>query len=208
MRISIITEGKSEFASLPKIYDQLRRRTGNIILAPLLVSVAPDASPAVVARECKSRIAIALGSQRPDLIIILLDREQQAEPPGTIASVIENAVLRACGEDPRVRVVLKDRTFENWLVADLDGLESMPARFDVSVNMRRAVEPNRADSCDALGLLKKSARRGYEKIDDSIKIMERYDVGRAARHSRSVRHFLHVLGDPLYASQCRAAVLA
>lgn len=203
MRISLITEGASEYASLPKITEQLRSRTGNVFSKPLKVSVPPDAQPAVIARECKSRVLIARTTQAADVIFVLLDREQQASTAGAVAAAIQLALARACGGGDDIHVIVKDRMYENWLLADLDSLRAQPGRFAVTPALVRAIEPNRADRADGLALIKQAVKGNYDKVPDSIKIMERLDVRSAAQHSRSFRHFLHLAGDPAYASQCR-----
>lgn len=203
MRVSIITEGVSEYSSLPLIRDQLRSRTGSVISTPLKVNVAPDAPPIVVARECKSRVLIARASQRANLILVLLDREQQEQSCGAIATSIREALGRTCGGASDIAVVVKDRLFENWLIADLDALRSQPRRFSVTPAMQRAVEPNRADRAPAMALMKRAVNGDYDKVKDSARILERMNVGSAAQHSRSFRHFLHVLGDSQYSTQCR-----
>lgn len=203
MRVSIITEGASEFASLPLLAPQLRLRSGAVISRPLKVNVPPDASPVVVARECKSRVLIARRSQKADLILVVLDREQQTEPPGTIASSIQSAIGRACSGASDVAVVLKDRAFENWLISDLQALRAQPRRFTVGPALVRAVEPDKADAAPALALMKSAVLGDYDKVKDSARIMERLDVATAAQNSRSFRHFLHLIGDADYVSQCK-----
>ncbi len=145
---------------------------------------------------------IAAG-QGADAAVVLLDREQQDACPGRIARDIAAALMRACAVLPAY-VVLKNRCFENWLVADLGALLAQPSRFEVTSAMRKKVEPNKADQCDAIALLKKSVIEDqYEKVRDSVRICSKMDVAVAARHSRSFRHLLHVLEDPAYLSQCR-----
>ena len=204
MRIAIVTEGVSEYKSLPELYEQLRARTKHTLLNPLKVNVSPDAPVAVVARECKSRVLIA--SQNADLVVILLDREQQPDCPGVIAGSIAGALGQVCAVSASVKVVLKDRAYENWLVADLDALRAQPKRFQVTSGIERAVQPNKADRCDALRLLSTAALGpAFDKVQDSVRICRRMDVHKAAQHSRSLRHLLHVLGDEDYPDQCRTA---
>lgn len=205
MKVAFITEGVSEFKSLPSLYAQLRLLSGNVFLSPLKVNVSPDAPPRVIARECRSRLLIAQ-AKGADLAVILLDREAQEACSGLIADQIESAATRLCST-VKLRVVLKDRMFENWLIADLNALRAQPQRFEVSNATVRRVQPNKADRCDAQRILAHCTKGDrYDKVRDSQAICANIDIEVAARHSRSVRHLLHVLGAPVYSSQCRDPV--
>lgn len=202
MRVALITEGVSEFKSLPMLYPQLQARSGNILFSPLKVNVPPTAAPRIIARECRSRLLIAQ-AKGANIAVIVLDREDREECAGLIATEVGQAASASCHALP-VKVVLKDRTFENWLIADLEALRKRPARFQVSKGAVRRVEPGKADRCDGYSILTSCIKGDrYEKVRDSQAICSNMDVTAVARHSRSFRHFLHMLGDPMYATQCR-----
>jgi hypothetical protein len=202
MKIAFITEGASEFKSLPCLYKQFEERSGNVFLGPLKVNVSPDAMPRIIARECKSRLLIAK-AKGANLTVILLDREKQASCSGQIATSIEASTTPLC-LGMEVRVVLKDQKFENWLVADLDALRAHPQRFNVTNVSAKKVVPNRADACDGAEFISRCAKGDcYDKVRDSQTICASMDVGRAAQHSRSFRHLLHLVGDLEYTTQCR-----
>ena len=202
-KVAIITEGVSEYRSLPKLYRQLAERTGNSLLHPTRVSVSPDASPEIIARNCSTHIKLAM-AQRAELVVVLLDREVQAAPAGDLAAAIELALRRCTPVNIDIYVVLKDRMYENWLISDLEALRSQPGRFKVTAALVRAVEPNKADTCNAMALIKRATiGDSYDKVPDSVRICQRLDVGRASKHSRSIRHFLHVLGDPVFEGECK-----
>jgi hypothetical protein len=170
------------------------------------VSVHPRARPAQIAKACNDKIVLSLQGTA-DLVVVLLDREDASGCCGDLAKTVEAALRPPKGRGLSARVVLKDRMFENWLVADLEALRSQPARFKVSEAMRNKIEIGKADGCDAAELLRAAAlRKPFDKVKDAEAICERIDPVRAARHSRSFRHLLHVLGDPLYATGCRQSV--
>lgn len=204
MKIALITEGDAEFAALPKILPQIRTATKNSVMNPLKVACHPEATAAVIARKCEGtiKVARAKGANR---VVLFLDRETRLHSPGAIAEEIECAIERLHLDIP-VKVVMKDRMFENWLVADFDALEAQPGRFHVNDSARRLVEPEKADNVNALQLLKKWTRGDYDKVADAIKICGRMTVIRAAWHSKSFRHFLHEL-DCLDGNCCRDAQL-
>lgn len=202
MRIAIITEGVSEYKCLPRLYPQLRKRTPHKLMAPTKVSFQPDASPESIAKACKPHVLIAQ-SKGAETVLILLDREQQSTCPGALASALSAAVSAKCEDKLPIIVVYKDRAFENWLVADLDALRRQPKRFDVTAAIVKQVEPGKADRCNGTALLNKAAvRYEYNKTQDSEKICDHMDLGKALAHSRSLRHFLHALDDPSFAEGC------
>lgn len=172
------------------------------MLGPLKINVSPDAPALSIAKACRSRLIIA-HAKGASLAVLVLDRETQSASPGDIASAIATELVLS--RPPLdVSVVIKDRMFENWLVADLDALEAQPGRFKVTPAIRRAVEPNKADGCDALSLLKRAVvGTQYDKVSDASRILKRADVSRSAANSRSFRHFLHALGDKYYSKQCK-----
>lgn len=205
MKIALLTEGVSEYQNLPLLYGQITQGTPHTLLKPLKVNITPDSAARVIARECKARLLVAsqLGAR---FAVLIIDREQQVECPGKRAAEIESAIADAkCTLS--VRVVLKDRKFENWLVADLEALRKQPRRFQVTASMVRLVEPNKADRCDGERLLGRAVRKGeYSKVSDSKKILAQTDLRRASSHSRSLRHLLHVLSYLTYKEQCRDPV--
>lgn len=203
MRIATISEGQTEYACLPPLYAQIKASTGHILLNPTYARIPPDAPAQRVAKECVRALRVA-AIQRPDLIVILLDREQVADSAGVIAQKIEKAISDIDTFSFSVRVVIKDRMFENWLIADLGALDAQPRRFSVSDSMRRQVQPNKADRVEALDFLKRASQnRQYDKVNDGKRTAAHVNVERAASHSRSFRHFLHVLEHPMYSTQCR-----
>lgn len=205
-RIAFITEGQSEFQSLPFLYEQLSARSNTVLLSPLRINVSPDAPVAHIAKQSKALVKIAL-ARRVDLVVVLFDRERAPSSPGEIAVGLRNAIHEACELQGTCEVVIKDRMYENWLVADVDGLKSHRKRFRVTQAVERQVAPNKADRADALALLKKAAiGSDYDKVADSKRICRTLDVERAAQNSRSFRHLLHVLGDFDYSSQCKVPV--
>jgi hypothetical protein len=203
MKTAVIVEGVGEYKGLPHVIEKLRNRSKNTHLRPVRIAVSPNSPPAKIARECVKamKVASALGATRA---VLLIDREQVQRCPGEIASELEAEIERQYGSSLPVSVVIKDRSFENWLIADLQALRSQPARYSIKNSHVGKVEPNKADGCAALKLLNSAALKDpFHKIDDAARICERMDVSAAARNSRSFRHFLHVMGDPEYGKQCR-----
>jgi hypothetical protein len=111
-------------------------------------------------------------------------------------------ILRIMGRPSEV--VVKDRMFENWLVADIEALKALRGRFRISRSVERSIDPNKADQVDALRILKSCVvRDSYSKVRDSQQILARAAVASMGRNSRSFRRFLHCVGDPTYAAQSK-----
>jgi hypothetical protein len=140
-------------------------------------------------------------------VVIILDREQQTDCCGAIAGEIAQAVTRQCeneGLRVEVSVVLKDRTYETWLLSDPDALRASTGRFRVSAALARKVQPNKADTADAGTLIKTAVVNGrYDKVEDGVRIMKAADPSRMGANSRSFRRLLRVVGDRAYAKQSK-----
>lgn len=199
MTLAIIVDGEAEFYALPALLDKIEGDIGQPILRPYRANIQPYAPPGVIAKACKDRVQQALG-RGADRIVVLLDRELRDDCPGDIASAVSSAL---CNIVPcQLFVVIKDRTFENWVIADVGALEAQPARFRDCHIVRNAVVPNRADAASAKQLLDRVVRgRAYDKIADARRTLERADPQKMAEHSRSFRRLLRILGDPTYSAQ-------
>ena len=198
----IVTEGETEVYCLPQMQKQLEDRTGIRLLRPLRATVDPLAPIPVLVRGLLQRVRLAK-SNGADVVVVLIDRETSPEHPGSRSALVEQALQAELGQ--WVRVVIKDSTFENWLVASPEAFEKQKARYPKSELIRKAVEPDRADRVVALQLIKRAiaAAKAYDKIQDGRKTAALAVVSTMAANSRSFRKFLAVLGDPAYASSSR-----
>ncbi len=202
MRIAVLTEGRGEFKAFPGVLEKLAARSGHVFLR-FQVNVHPLDAPMAVAKACLPVLG-AVMEKKAELAVLVLDRENAPSCCGDRAKELQAALSVAWNGGLDTRVVLKDSAFENWLVADLAALRSQPGRYTVSESMRKKIEPDKADSCDGHELLRTATKgRSFHKVDDAVEICKRLDPERAAKHSRSFRHFLHVIGDPAYPEQCR-----
>ena len=148
-------------------------------------------------------------NSRIDLVVVLIDREKLPDCPGDIAQGLVQEVNRLAREERlnlAVAVVVKDRSYENWLLADLNALRQLPARFRVTRRMRQSIEPDKADHlANPLTVLKDAIlnRQEYNKRQDAKAIAEKLVPENAARHSRSFRRLLRIIGHPHYTHQSR-----
>ncbi len=198
MRIGIVVDGVSEYESLPHILRRLADESGHVYPKVIKADIQPLAPFPVIARACCSAIGVFEG-RGFDRIIILLDRKTRPDCPGEIARVL-CSLLAGKASFP-ITVVVKDRCFENWLVADLDALAGQPRRFHLTSGRRRSVDPNKADSVDAAALMRAVVVGRYDKVEDSKRVLSRAMPDRMARNSRSFRKFMRELEHPTYRHQ-------
>lgn len=200
VRFGVIVDGDAEYRSLHYLWSAIASRSGHTYLNPIKADLQPTAPIPVQVRSLKKHVAV-LSGRAVDRIVVLVDREERTDCCGKLANDLATAL--AATYPFQFTVVVKNRTFENWLIADIDALSQQRQRFVVSAAHRRRVEPNKADRVDALRLLKEAAKEGYSKVVDAERIMRRADVLRIAANSRSFRRYLRVLDYPTYRHQSR-----
>ena len=204
MRIGVVVDGESEFRSLPLITRGLATPS-TIILDPLRADIQPFATVGQIAVAVSSRLAILAG-RGAEKAIILVDRETRGSCPRDIAAELINAVQPVCARVgvADVGVVVKNRTYENWLIADVGGITAIRGRFRLTRGVIREIENDGADRQDGIAILKRAARKeAYTKVSDSVRIMSRANPLAIAGNSRSFRRFLRLLNHPVYADQSR-----
>lgn len=201
MRIGIVVDGDSEYRSLPAILSRIRRPCGHDFLGPTVMRASPLAPIGVLGKACSSPIRVLAG-RGAHRIVVVLDRETRDECPGDFASQVANEAAQASGFGA-LSVAVKNRKYENWLIADIDALRRQRARFTVSLRQEARVRPDKADSVsDAVEYLRSCALgRSYDKVADSVRITRLIDPMEMARNSRSFRRFLRLLNHPTYIQQ-------
>jgi hypothetical protein len=188
---------------MPFVCRQLAEATGHEFLSPVIAQVPATAPLGILATAC-ARQVIQLHGRRAQLVVVILDRENRDDCCGELAAALETRIAREAEAAPAV--VIKNRMYENWLVADVEALKQMRRRFSLSRTSERAIVPDKADNVDALRLLKQSAIGSeYSKVLDSQRILERADVMRMGANSRSFRRFMRVTRHPSYTAQSRRA---
>ena len=198
MRIGVVVDGVAEYESLGQLFPRLSAASGHSYLRVVKADIQPKAPLPTIARACKDAV-VQLEARGANLVLILFDREDRPECPGEISEGVARrlATLVHC----RVSVVVKDRAYENWLVADLGAFSGHRTRYVVAPRHHRQLEPNKADQADALQIIKTIVQGDYDKVDDSKAIMEHAAPEAISRHSRSFRKFLREARHPWYAAQ-------
>lgn len=202
MKIGLIVDGSAEVNAISAMVQNFTIPNVQFLNA-IYADMQPKATPAQIARSALGKCQILL-ARKVGLIVVLLDREDRNDCPSSFALAIQ-AAFAALGIQ-NIAVVIKDRQFENWLIADPDGLAmGLPARMNITPAFIRSVSPDRADLVDnPEDLLNRICIRAeYHKRHDAISIARVVDPIRTAMNSRSFRRFLRVVGFPSYQTQSR-----
>jgi Domain of unknown function (DUF4276) len=201
VKIGLVVDGFAEFYSLPLLRIELEQNSGHQLIGPVKAEIQPTAPLPQIARSCLPSISI-LGAKGAKKTIVLFDREDRQECPGDLAQAVTE-ILRSKFR-VGANVVVKDSKFENWLIADVEALKHQNKRFRVSRTMESAVVPNKADTIDALRMLKDAAQgREFSKVLDARRICDVATIDEIAANSRSFRRFLRVFGYEDYKGQSR-----
>lgn len=191
MKVGILTEGRGEVPALPKLYGQLRA-LGHQLLNPVFVDVPPLAPAALVANRARARVNMML-ARDADRAILILDREGSLQDPVVRAQEIVSALKPMCGGD--VRVVIKDRCIENWLIADSAAFSAQPMLFPRHDKIRYAA--GRADAQDATKLIKMALHTSsYEKMQHPAKILAHSKIVSMRSNSASFERLIQAITAP------------
>jgi hypothetical protein len=204
MRIGIVVDGVAEYSSLTALFDALQGATSNTLVGISKANIQPLAPPPVIAKAAAKSVR-ALTTKDAGLAVVIFDRETRDECCGRLAVEVEKHLRRECSNVPiKVEVVLKDRTFENWLLSGIaDAVSPNGTRLAVPPAVERQLAPNKSDSVDGLTVIKRCINGEYDKVKDARKILERSPVPTMAQNSRSFRKFLAALGHPDYTEQTK-----
>jgi hypothetical protein len=201
MRLGFIVDGKTELASFPTLMPKVVAPSGHTAVRTLLAPAHAAQPVDSIVKACRNALK-ALEALDVDQVVVVLDLETDQVCPGSRAEEIRVAVQRTTHLP--IKVVLKNRMLENWIVADVEAVRSFSARFTITGAFKTAVSPNRADGSDAIQLLHKATnRKAYDKLQDGAKILKVSDPTNIAANSRSFRRLLRVVGHPLYSGQSR-----
>jgi len=201
LKIGIIVDGDAESQALKLLTRRVEIKDTQL-LDPLYANMQPKDAPGQIARAAKRQIDILI-AKGADKIIVLIDREDNRKCADEIAGEIETAFDRlGCAN---TTVVIKNRKFENWLIADVGVFRKLKARYKVTKSFETAVVPNKADSvADAEALLNQIVVKVvYHKRRDAAQITGLQKVAEIGKNSRSFRRFLRVVGYSTYTNQSK-----
>lgn len=201
MKIGIVVDGREESQALKNLTQRISTPDRQI-LNPRYADMQPKASPAQIVRAATKQVD-ELIKEDVERVLVLMDREDNEKCATEIKDELEKTFEEFGYE--QVKVVIKNRKFEIWLIADLKALEKMPKRFKLTKNFRNSVEPNKADNVDdAEALLNRIAiKTNYHKRKDAAAITQHQKELNIGLNSRSFRRFLRLLDHPEYSDQSK-----
>lgn len=200
--VGIIVEGDAEFAALPLLHRKKLLPGCPPLKAVNLGGVGSDRKPIGIAKRVAPKV-IQLHLARCERIVVCFDREQRPEcAPGLAQAVARelDAELAARGKQiPGVHVVIADRAFEAWLLADAVGLHQRGS-FKHSPTFHTFEGHLGAQGRKGVVELTRLLGREYSKTKDGPALFEKlcFSDARAhhpgARGSRSLDKLLRTLG--------------
>ncbi|QWV94885.1 DUF4276 family protein [Geomonas oryzisoli] len=201
MKIGIIVDGQAESQALRFIVDKIKI-AGTQIVAPLYSDLQPRATPHQIVRSACGKIEI-LNAKNVDQIVLLIDLDDRRECHVAFADSINKAISDM--KLPNITAVVKNKCFENWLIADHNGISKMVNRFKLSQAFINSVCKNKADNVlKAEELINSIANKTkYKKGIDSVEMSKCVDPMNIALNSRSFRRFLRVIGHSKYSTQSK-----
>ena len=201
VKVGIVVDGEAESQAL-KLLTRRIAIDGVQLLDPRFADMQPKSTAKQIAKSASTQVSI-LKKQKADVVVVLIDREDRRECCGDWAVELEGAFDSVGFQG--VKVVVKNRKLENWLIADVAVFRKLKSRYKVTSSFEKSVKPNRADSVeDAELLLNKVVVSGeYHKRRDAGQILGLQDCLEVGQHSRSFRRFLRLIKHPVYESQSR-----
>lgn len=199
--VGMVVEGETEYYALPLLHRGKNAIRGcPAIRTTNLGGIGSDLTPAGIAKKAAPWIKTHLiAGRRP--VILCLDREQRPECAGLFAQAILVALRAQVSREwaADVHVVIADRTFEAWLLADMHGMakrlrRKWPAKFPrFEGSMGEEGKKGKVELTRLLG-------HPYGKTVDGPRLFETldYSTARAWKHgkrgSRSFDKLLRTLG--------------
>ncbi len=193
--IGLVVEGDSEFYALPKLSWLVPGCPA--IRAANLGGLGSDLSVEAIAKRAlpKAKQHFAAGRSR---VVLCLDRESRKECAGSFATAISKCLATMCGKID-ISVVVADRAFEAWILADAVGLyerEEFKREPKFFCFEGQSGERHRKGTVELDSLL----GRPYSKTKDGPRLFEKIRFeqarmfGTGKRGSRSLDKLLRVLG--------------
>ncbi len=199
--VGLVVEGPTEYLALPLIYQS------NMVpsCAPLRASHVGgfgEMEPRTLALRALPKVIAHQAAERSP-IVVCLDRERRAVEPERLARQILEQLKAALRERGRhttnIHVIVADRAFEAWILADALGL--FERRIFVARPTFHCFEGELGDR-SLLGVveLDRSLGRSYGKRTDGPRLFKEISLAAARMHgpghrgSRSLDQFLRALG--------------
>jgi len=193
--VGLVVEGDTEFYALPRLS---RLVTGCPPLrAANLGGLGSDLSVTAIAKRAlpKAKAHITAGRHR---VVLCLDRETRKACPGQLAADIRKELVKLCKKGD-ISVVVADRAFEAWILADARGLHEAkefarePKFFCFEGELGERQQKGIVELERLLGRPYSKTKDG-PRLFEKIRFAEARQFGRGKKGSRSLDKLLRVLG--------------
>ncbi len=183
LTIGLVVEGNTEFHALPLLHELLECPP---LKATNLRGVGEQNTPVGIAKLAAPSIRshIIAGRSR---VVLCIDRESRKECAGMLAQAIHHELRKELGRTNHdghdVHVVVADRAFEAWILADARGLhtrkefKSAPKFHSFEGHMGEQGRKGEVELSRLLG-------RDYSKSRDGKELFAKLDFQQARRHER------------------------
>lgn len=160
MRVACVSEGQTEYFSVPKIVGRL----GHVVISNVQVGGCPEDWEGTFGRIILPYVKTA-ALKNPDKILIVVDREKRTRCCVTLAQIALTIIgngLQDENLEANVSLVISDKKFEAIIMADYELVDRLPI-------LARPVSPDFAptlDGTDPKSVVGKALRPGqkYHKV--------------------------------------------
>ncbi len=200
--VGLIVEGDTEYASLPRLHTKRLVPNCPPLHAINLGGLGQTLSAIGIARRIAPKVIAHVQAGRSS-VVVCFDRENRQEcAPGLateVSSALADELVRRGKHGVAVCVVVVDRAFEAWILADAAGLVSR-GHFVRAPTFRCFEGQSGSQSKKGTIEISRLLDRDYDKTRDGPRLFERLDFtsarqhGAGARGSKSLDKFLRCLG--------------
>lgn len=198
--VGLIVEGETEYKALPQLHTLV---PGCPPLKPInLRGIGSDRTPVGIARKVAPQVDVHIQAGRTK-VLVCIDREQRPDCPGQLARAVMQALLTELKQrgyaNPDVYVVVADRAFEAWLLADARGLHARRV-FKMAPSFHCFEGAMGASDKKGVVEIGKLLGRSYDKVRDGPTIFAKIEFTEARKWeggghgSKSLDKFLDTLG--------------
>lgn len=176
MGVAFIVEGKMEKLIIESLCRGSRVQT---------INNGSDVSMEVMAKQIASHVRLISKCHHP--IVIVFDRERRPESAINIKCSLVEMLTREGVDCDALRIVVADRTIENWILAGTDEIE-VSKQYGAKGMEGRSI----------LGLLRKelsSIGIEYHKTTSGVMLFRKINRKRAAAESQSFRDLCEATAD-------------
>jgi len=194
-KVVFLVEGQTEAASFKKKFFKVYK------ISPHLRTIKCNGKTVTAqtyANKSKPTVLLCLNDMFKKIVCVI-DRERRREDVKTLASEFKKAIIEGVLADSannflrkdlenKIRVCFADRMFENWILADVEGLKS-------SNLIKSSAKQDGFEGENGVNLLNKLMSCKYRKIEHAPTLFEFIRFSSAKKNSQSFLYFLNLFSS-------------